>query len=117
MSKSINYYRRRITRFLTGSLIKTKNKIPTDLPENFEFKTILISRPNHRLGNLLLITPILIEIENKKQILIKMADDYNTLSTMIKFSRLDMDPSIHDLFVKKYLTRLTFWHICRAVKY
>ena len=64
MSKSINYYRRRITRFLTGSLIKTKNKIPTDLPENFEFKTILISRPNHRLGNLLLITPILTEIEN-----------------------------------------------------
>ena len=64
MSKSINYYRRRITRFLTGSLIKTKNKIPTDLPDDFEFKTILISRPNHRLGNLLLITPILAEIEN-----------------------------------------------------
>lgn len=64
MSKSINYYRRRITRFLTGSLIKTKNKIPADLPENFEFKTILISRPNHRLGNLLLITPILLEIQN-----------------------------------------------------
>ena len=65
MSKSINYYRRRITRFLTGSLLNTKNKIPTDLPVDFEFKTILISRPNHRLGNLLLITPILTEIENK----------------------------------------------------
>jgi ADP-heptose:LPS heptosyltransferase len=62
MSKSINYYRRRITRYLTNTLIKTKKEIPVDLPEGFEFKTILISRPNHRLGNLLLITPILEEI-------------------------------------------------------
>ena len=45
----------------------------------------------------------LIEIENKKQILIKMADDYNTLSTMIKFSRLNMYPSIDDLFKKMKL--------------
>lgn len=65
MNKSINYYRRRITRFLTGSLIKTKNEIPVDLPEDFELKKILISRPNHRLGNLLLITPILEEIETR----------------------------------------------------
>ena len=62
MSKSINYYRRRITRYLTSTLIKTKNEIPVAWPEGFEFKKILISRPNHRLGNLLLITPILEEI-------------------------------------------------------
>ena len=45
----------------------------------------------------------LIEIENKKQILIKMADDYNTLSTIIKFNRLNMNPSIDDLFKKMKL--------------
>lgn len=40
------------------------------------------------------------EIENKKQILIKMANDYDTLITMIKLDKLNMNPSIDDLFKK-----------------
>ncbi len=47
----------------------------------------------------------LIEIENKKQILIKMANDYDTFRTMIKFNRLNMNPSIDDLFIKMKINK------------
>ena len=47
------------------SLTKTighTHAIPTITPTSVDIKTILISRPNHRLGNLLLITPLLQEV-------------------------------------------------------
>lgn len=58
--KSINQFRRRIMGALTKNIGDTKI-IP--LSEKSNIKTILISRPNHRLGNLLLVTPLLDEIE------------------------------------------------------
>lgn len=45
---------------LTGGIGDTKI---TPITEKVNIKTILICRPNHRLGNLLLITPLLDEIE------------------------------------------------------
>ncbi len=62
-SKKINQFRRTITRSLThkigfSSSFSAKNR--TIQPA--EIKTVLISRPNGRVGNLLLITPLLQEI-------------------------------------------------------
>ena len=61
-SKSINQFRRTITRELTNKIGST-NKIDQSsslIPSNI--KTILLSRPNGRVGNLLLITPLIQEI-------------------------------------------------------
>lgn len=46
---------------LTGSIGKSIKHIPAS--EQSNIKKILISRPNHRLGNLLLVTPVIDEIE------------------------------------------------------
>ena len=62
-SGKINHIRRLITHKLTANIGKTsKNKLDISDYKNKVIK-ILIVRPNHRLGNLLLITPIIQEIE------------------------------------------------------
>jgi len=61
--KSINEFRRKLMHQLTknigntSNLSKFKNKHP-----NIKIKKVLICRPNHRLGNLLLITPLVQEV-------------------------------------------------------
>ncbi|MEL1241582.1 glycosyltransferase family 9 protein [Flavobacterium flavipallidum] len=57
---SINQVRRNITHSLTKNIGATKlnSNVKAD------FKNVLINRPNHRLGNLLLITPLVQEINN-----------------------------------------------------
>ncbi len=60
--KYINKYRRRLTQRITkklGSSSLSKRYNPDNLPE---INKILVCRPNHRLGNLILITPIIQEI-------------------------------------------------------
>jgi len=60
--KSIDKLRRRLMHNLTKNI---GNKYPTqniDLNKKNAVKRILICRPNHRLGNLLLITPLLQEV-------------------------------------------------------
>ena len=61
----INILRRKVTHKLTKSVGRQTDVI--NLPFQFgkdQIKNILICRPNHRLGNLLLITPLLQEVEN-----------------------------------------------------
>jgi len=58
--KTVNKFRRRIMGMLTGGIGNTKI---TPVTEKANIRTILICRPNHRLGNLLLVTPLLDEIE------------------------------------------------------
>jgi ADP-heptose:LPS heptosyltransferase len=60
----INVVRRKITRSLTKNI--GSNKIDKNYNPNskINFKNVLISRPNHRLGNLLLITPLVQEINS-----------------------------------------------------
>lgn len=61
--KKINKIRKKITHGLTQGIGKTDAEclqIPTE-----KIKRILVIRPNHRLGNLLLITPLLQELENR----------------------------------------------------
>ena len=61
--KKANNHRRVIMRKLTRNIGTTKIDPQLLKRGNFEVKRILISRPNGRLGNLLLITPLLQEIE------------------------------------------------------
>jgi len=59
--KKINKIRRRITQGLTKNIGNSAKKY-SPLKPGEEVKRILISRPNGRLGNLLLITPLLQEV-------------------------------------------------------
>lgn len=60
--KIINRIRRYIMSVTTKNLL-SKHEFKT-ITNNAKIKYILICRPNSRLGNLLLITPLLLEIEN-----------------------------------------------------
>ena len=62
MKKHINELRRTFMRWLTTKLASTTPKKP--LPAGFDYTTsrILIVRPNHRLGNQILIAPIIAEL-------------------------------------------------------
>lgn len=60
----INVYRRKLTHSLTHHLGKKSVEQMQRKAENFQVKRVLISRPNHRLGNMLLITPLVQEIIN-----------------------------------------------------
>lgn len=60
--KKIDKYRRAVTHGITRHIGQSsKGSTITDASQ---IKKVLIIRPNHRLGNLLLITPLLQEIEN-----------------------------------------------------
>ena len=60
----INQVRRTIMHSLTGS-IGNNSFIKPNLNPNHQFKRILVSRPNQRLGNTLLLTPLLQELEKE----------------------------------------------------
>lgn len=57
---TVNHYRREIMRSLTGLLMYTPNK-PIAIDKR-EVRRILVSRPNSRLGNQLLTTPVVQEL-------------------------------------------------------
>ena len=58
--KSLNPLKRKLLKSLTNSF---KNKTNDPIHNRNQIKKILISRPNHRLGNLLLISPLIQELE------------------------------------------------------
>ena len=60
--KKVNVYRRILTHSLTKNIGSSHIDQKIDLTQKIEIKRILISRPNHRLGNLLLITPLVQEV-------------------------------------------------------
>ena len=60
MKKKINSIRRSIMRNLTKNI--GKSNLEKDRGKDIAIKKILISRPNHRLGNLLLLTPLIQEV-------------------------------------------------------
>jgi ADP-heptose:LPS heptosyltransferase len=61
-SRKINTWRGRIMTALTRNVGRSHKNTAAKLTSAGEVKRILISRPNHRLGNLLLITPLLQEV-------------------------------------------------------
>lgn len=60
----INVVRRNITKFLANYLVKPKKSFSElkRIKDPLAVKRILIVRPNHRLGNMLLITPLVQEV-------------------------------------------------------
>ncbi|PQJ32888.1 hypothetical protein BST92_13580 [Nonlabens arenilitoris] len=61
-SKKVNNYRRKIMKSLTRKLGKRHEPVPGDLKDLNDVKRVLIVRTNHRLGNLILITPLVQEV-------------------------------------------------------
>lgn len=61
-SKLINKIRKKLTKGITKFFIK---KSPLHKINPHSIQKILVSRPNHRLGNQILITPLIQEIENQ----------------------------------------------------
>lgn len=62
-SQKINDFRRKVTQGLTKNIGRSSAVRKDNLSEKVEVKRILISRPNHRLGNILLITPLIQEVQ------------------------------------------------------
>jgi ADP-heptose:LPS heptosyltransferase len=60
--QKVNVYRRILTHSLTKNIGSSQKNQKIDLTQKIEIKRVLISRPNHRLGNLLLITPLVQEV-------------------------------------------------------
>jgi ADP-heptose:LPS heptosyltransferase len=58
----VNEFRRIVTRNLTKNIGSSQKNKTVDLTQKIEIKKVLISRPNHRLGNLLLITPLVQDV-------------------------------------------------------
>lgn len=85
-------------RFLTRNIGKSGEGNLTNLPPDYKFKRILVSRPNHRLGNLLLMTPLLQEISTtfpgcKIDVFVKgnlgsiLFENYGNVDRIIKLPR------------------------------
>lgn len=62
LSPKINRFRRSLMRSITGNIGKSNQNQKLDSIDPNQIKRVLISRPNHRLGNLLLITPLVQEV-------------------------------------------------------
>ena len=60
----INVYRRKIMHFITKNVGSSQTEPKFDANTTVEINKILIIRPNHRLGNQLLLTPIVQEVIN-----------------------------------------------------
>src|SRR5699024_4558935 len=62
--KKLNDLRRGMMRKLTQSVGRNDRPMSHSSFNKADVKRILVTRPNHRLGNLLLVTPLLQELEN-----------------------------------------------------
>lgn len=96
--KYINSIRRKIMGRLTKNVGKSQSVPAKDVKDLNSIKRILIIRPNHRLGNLLLITPLLQDVEasfphSKIDILAKggvspiLFKNYKTIETIVQLPR------------------------------
>jgi len=63
MYKSLNPYKRAFFKFVTRSFVNKNLPIDTSLYNTNKKIRVLVIRPNHRLGNQLLLSPLLQEIE------------------------------------------------------
>lgn len=59
----INIFRKKLTGFLTSGISQPKKNLPEIKAE--DVKKVLVCRPNHRLGNQLLITPLVEELSER----------------------------------------------------
>ena len=94
----VNEFRRIVTRNLTKNIGSSQKNKTIDLTQKIEIKRVLISRPNHRLGNLLLITPLVQDViaafpESKIDLFVKgglapiVFQNYDNINTIIELPK------------------------------
>lgn len=92
-NKFINTIKGKAFRYFTGSF---KNKKGKTISNNDDVKRILICRPNHRLGNLLLLSPLVQELEStfpnseidllvNQSCAIQLYQNYDNVNDIIEF--------------------------------
>jgi len=65
LKRIINPYKTRFFKFLTSSFRNSKNILELTGSERKNIRRILVTRPNHRLGNQLLLTPLIQTLERE----------------------------------------------------
>ena len=98
LTLKINQFRRTLMRSLTADIGKSNKSYKLDPIDPNQIKRVLISRPNHRLGNLLLITPLVQEVSRtfpncKIDLFVKgnlapiVFENYNEIGQIIKLPK------------------------------
>jgi len=94
----INRIRQKVMGKLTSNIGKKYQKKLVKKPENVDIKKVLISRPNNRLGNLLLMTPLVevvtqkypdckVDLITKGGLADVIFEHYDNINTIIKLPR------------------------------
>lgn len=113
--KKINVFRRSLMRNLTKNIGKSSSQEDIILVDKNDIKRILICRPNGRLGNLLLITPLVQEVTEifpncKVDLFVK-----GTLAPII-FENYDNIDKIIDLPKKPFKSLLKYLNVWISIK-
>ncbi|WP_428230068.1 glycosyltransferase family 9 protein [Flavobacterium sp.] len=113
--KNVNMFRRSLMRNLTKNIGKASSQEDIILVDKTDIKRILICRPNGRLGNLLLITPVVQEVTEifpncKVDLFVK-----GTLSPLI-FENYDHIDKIIDLPKKPFKSLLKYLNVWISIK-
>ncbi|MCL9769029.1 glycosyltransferase family 9 protein [Flavobacterium sp. HXWNR69] len=116
--KKINVFRRKATKMLTSGIGKN-NKINKPFDSNTKIKRILVSRPNHRLGNQLLVTPLLQELEtlfpeSKIDLFVKGGVSHEIFKN---YSQVDQIISLPKKHFKELGSYLKAWFNLKRKKY
>lgn len=111
----VNQYRRSIMRGLTKNIGKPKEDPSFVLVDKMEIKRVLVCRPNARLGNLLLITPLVQEVSEmfpncKVDLFVK-----GTLAPVI-FENYDSIDKVIDLPKKPFKSLLKYLNVWISIK-
>ena len=115
----INYLRRKITKFFSKIFVSNKLSEDDFFQNIRDVKKILVSRPNHRLGNNLLLTPLITEISEifpnaeihiftKGGLADVVFENYKNVTRLIKLPRKPF---------KNFIEYFSFWFSILSEKY
>lgn len=117
VSKKVNAVRRSLMHSLTKDV--GKDRLPKNLAEKTAIKKVLITRPNHRLGNLLIITPLVQEVisffpESKIDLFVKGGVSPSVFKNYRNIDRIIQLPKKPFSNLFKYLRG---WFLLKTKKY
>ena len=117
--KTLNLFRRKTTRKLASYIGRSKPGLLADKVQAGDIKTILVNRPNHRLGNMLLITPLLQElIHNCPQCKIDLFVKGGLAPVLFKnYEQVDKIIRLPKRPFKELLKYTSVWFTIRKKKY
>ena len=115
ISKKINVLRRNLTQLITKNIGNSQLNHNTDFIDKAKIKRILICRPNQRLGNLLLITPLIEEVtatfpECKIDLFVK-----GTLAPIV-FENYENINLIFELPKKPFKTLIQYFQVWKQIR-